>query len=244
MPSLALFQSHPFSVAWNETVDENVISNDEESMLDRKESDGLDAPKKSSVSFVIRARTGFTYKLLKKAESAPEGRSYAKLYLEGPYGSHHVMHSYGTVMLIAGGIGITHQVPHVRDLVQGYASGTVAIRRLLLVWIVQTPEHLEWIRPWMTQILAMDQRRDVLRVMLFISRPRSTKEIQSPSATVQMFPGRPNLETLVDMEIESQVGAMGVSVCGSGSLSDDVRQVVRQRQARTNIDFHEEAFSW
>ncbi|KFY98160.1 hypothetical protein V498_01626 [Pseudogymnoascus sp. VKM F-4517 (FW-2822)] len=75
--------------------------------------------------------------------------------------------------------------------------------KVLLVWIIQSPEHLEWMRPWMT----------------------STKEIQSPSATVQMFPGRPNMDTLIDMEIESQIGAMGVSVCGSGSLSDDVRNV-------------------
>jgi hypothetical protein len=154
------------------------------------------------------------------------------------------MHSYGTVMLFAGGVGITHQVPHVRDLVAGYANGTVAVRKVVLVWIIKSPEHLEWIRPWMTSILAMDKRRDVLRIMLFVSRPRSTKEIHSPSTTVQMFPGRPNIETLIDLEIENQVGAMGVSVCGSGSLSDDVRCAVRNRQYAGSIDFVEEAFSW
>lgn len=154
------------------------------------------------------------------------------------------MHSYGTVMLFAGGVGITHQVPLVRDLVAGYANGTVAARKIVLVWIIQSPEHLEWIRPWMTSILAMDKRRDVLRIMLFVSRPRSTKEIHSPSATVQMFPGRPNIETLIDLEIEGQVGAMGVSVCGSGALSDDVRQAVRNRQHASNLDLIEEAFSW
>jgi hypothetical protein len=96
----------------------------------------------------------------------------------------------------------------------------------------------------MTSILAMDQRRECLRIMLFISRPRSTKEIHSPSSTVQMFPGRPNIETLIDMEMENQVGAMGVTVCGSGALSDDVRRVVRTRQHDGNLDFIEEAFSW
>ncbi len=154
------------------------------------------------------------------------------------------MHSYGTVMLFAGGVGITHQVPHVRDLVAGYSSGSVAARKIVLVWIIQSPEHLEWIRPWMTSILAMDKRRDCLRIMLFVSRPRSTKEIHSPSATVQMFPGRPNIETLIDMEMENQVGAMGVSVCGAGALSDDVRAACRARQHKGNLDFVEEAFSW
>lgn len=90
----------------------------------------------------------------------------------------------------------------------------------------------------------MDKRRECLRIMLFVSRPRSTKEIHSPSATVQMFPGRPNIETLLDLEVEQRVGAMGVSVCGSGALSDDVRRAVRARQGAGNIDFVEEAFSW
>lgn len=239
MPSIGLFTSHPFSVAWSQE-EEDPLAGDG-LVGDRQD---VLAMRKTSMSFVIRARTGFTNTLLQKAESAPEGKMYTKCFVEGPYGGAHLMRSYGTVMLFAGGIGITHQVPHVRDLVSGYANGTVAARKVLLVWIIQSPEHLEWIRPWMTEILAMDKRRDVLRIMLFISRPRSTKEIHSPSSTVQMFPGRPNIETLLDMEIENQVGAMGVSVCGSGSLSDDVRSAARSRQHRSNIDFIEEAFTW
>lgn len=96
----------------------------------------------------------------------------------------------------------------------------------------------------MTEILALDKRRDVLRIQLFVTRPRSTKEIHSPSATVQMFPGRPNVDTLVEMECQSQVGAMGVSVCGSGGLADDVRRAVRRRQGVRNIDFVQESYSW
>jgi hypothetical protein len=59
-----------------------------------------------------------------------------------------------------------------------------------------------------------------------------------------MFPGRPNIDTLIGMEVENQVGAMGVLVCGNGSLSDDVRRVCRKRQDQTNVDFVEESFTW
>ncbi|EHK98074.1 putative Ferric/cupric reductase transmembrane component 2 [Glarea lozoyensis 74030] len=238
MPSIGLFQSHPFSVAWSEEAEK---LDNEKLAMNRLE---VLEMRKTTMSFIIRARTGFTAKLCKKAEASPDGKFYTKCFAEGPYGGMHMMHSYGTVMLFAGGVGITHQVPHVRDLVAGYANGTVAARKIVLVWIIQSPEHLEWIRPWMTSILAMDQRRESLRIMLFISRPRSTKEIHSPSATVQMFPGRPNIETLIDMEMENQIGAMGVTVCGSGALSDDVRSAVRKRQHAGNLDFIEEAFSW
>jgi hypothetical protein len=238
MPSVEFMTSHPFSVAWSEEAQD---LSEEKIAMNRQE---ILSSQKTTVSLIIRGRTGFTQKLCKRAENSPDGKFYTKAFTEGPYGGMHSMHSYGTVMLFAGGVGIAHAVPHVRDLVAGHANGTVAARRIVLIWIIQSPEHLEWIRPWMTSILAMEKRRDCLRIMLFVSRPRSTKEIHSPSATVQMFPGRPNITTLIDLEIENQVGAMAVSVCGSGSLSDDVRSAIRSRQHVSSIDFIEEAFSW
>lgn len=238
MPSMALWTSHPFSIAWSDRISNSI---EKEILNNRK---NVLALQNTSMSFVIRARTGFTAELYKTAEASMEGRFYAKCFIEGPYGGLHKMHSYGTVILIAGGIGITHQVSYVRELVAGYADRTVATRKLVLVWVIPKPEHLEWVWPWMKEILAMDQRQEILRVMLFISRPRSTPEIHYPSPGVQMFTGRPNIEGLLDMEIENQVGAMGVSVCGTGSLSDDVRKAVRDRQHVSNIDLVEEAFSW
>jgi len=46
------------------------------------------------------------------------------------------------------------------------------------------------------------------------------------------------------MEVEAQMGSMVVTVCGGGSLSDDVRRAVRNKQNIANVDFIEEAFSW
>lgn len=239
IPSVGWWMSHPFSVGWSES--EEVFTDEKGIPMTRQETLGTE---KTTLSLLVRRRTGFTNKLFQRAVSSVGSRVTLKAWAEGPYGAIHSMDSYGTVLLFAGGVGITHQVPFVRHLVQGHADGTVAARRVTLVWIIQSPEHLEWIRPWMTSILAMERRREVLRIMLFITRPRNTKEIQSPSATVQMFPGRPNIDTLVGMEAENQVGAMGVLVCGGGALSDDVRGVCRKRQGPTDIDFVEESFTW
>jgi NAD(P)H-flavin reductase len=239
IPSVGLWTSHPFSVAWSES--ERVLTEEKGLVMTRQ--DWMSA-QKETISLLVRRRTGFTDTLYKKAEKSAGGQISVFALAEGPYGGLHNLDSYGTVMMFAGGVGITHHVPFIRHLVQGYADGMVAARRVTLVWTIQSPEHLEWIRPWMTTILQMDRRRDVLRVMLFISRPRNTKEIQSPSATVQMFPGRPNINTLLDLEIENQIGAMGVMVCGSGSMADDVRLACRQRQEYSNIDLIEESFTW
>ncbi|KAF4762736.1 hypothetical protein N7455_002221 [Penicillium solitum] len=240
IPAVGLWTSHPFSVGWSETED----SNTDEKSLPLTSNDILSVPQKETISLLVRRRTGMTDKLFQRAANSPSSQITLRAFAEGPYGNIHTMDSYGTVMLFAGGVGITHHVPFVRHLVAGFANGTVAARRVTLVWIIQSPEHLEWIRPWMTSILAMDRRREVLRIMLFVTRPRNTKEIQSPSATVQMFPGRPNIDTLVGMEVDNQIGAMGVLVCGNGGLSDDVRRVCRKRQTQSNVDYVEESFSW
>lgn len=238
IPSIGLWTSHPFSVAWS---NEDEQLDWEKGSIDSEK--GMTFTTETSMSLVVRRRTGFT-KALHAQLAKSEGRLTVNAIVEGPYGSHQNLDSYGTVLFFAGGVGITHQVPFVRHLVAGYANGTVATRRVLLVWVIQSPEHLEWIQSFMTSILAMDKRRDVLRIQLFITRPRSTKEIYSPSATVQMFPGKPLVDTLVQSECETQIGAMGVSVCGTGSLSDDVRDAVRSRQGWRNIDFFEESYSW
>lgn len=239
VPGIGLWTSHPFSVAWSDA-EENL---DSEKGIAMTRQDVL-SQQATTMSCIIRRRSGFTDKLFKKAEASPEGRIHISAIVEGPYGGMQSLHSYGTVMLFAGGVGITHSVPYVRDLVLGFSNGTCAARKVVLVWVIQSPEHLEWIRPWMTSILALDRRREILRIQLFVTRPRSTKEIHSPSATVQMFPGRPNVDTLIQMESENQVGAMAVTVCGTGGLADQVRSAVRKRQRTSNVDLVEESFSW
>ncbi|KAH8708564.1 ferric reductase [Phaeosphaeriaceae sp. PMI808] len=244
MPSIGLWTNHPFSVAWSEEEQDLASSSGiaDEKGLPMSRQDILEQ-NKTSMSFIIRRRTGFTDKLFQKADLSAAGRFSTSAFVEGPYGGEDLS-SYGTVMLWAAGIGITHQVPHVRDLVAGYANGTVATRRLTLVWIIQSPEHLEWIRTWMTQILSMPRRREILKILLFVTRPRRQGEIHSPSSSVQMFPGRPNVQSLVDQEMQEGIGAACVSTCSTGSLADELRRAVRNREMQWNVDFREESFSW
>jgi predicted ferric reductase len=246
MPTIGLWTSHPFTIAWSEEEGraddiKNANSDPEKGGVTSSSNEILTSGK-TTMSFIVRRRTGFTASLYKKAERSG-GKFTTTTWLEGPYG-HQTLHSYGTVLLFAAGVGITHQVPHVRDLISGYSNGTVAARKVVLVWIIQSPEHLEWIRDWMTEILGLPQRRSILRVLLFVTKPRSMKEIHSPSSSVQMFPGKPNIQSLIDQEVEEGIGAIGVSVCGVGGMADDVRRACRMWQGKASIEFMEESFSW
>jgi len=261
IPRLALWSSHPFSVAWSESrplalpaadvAQEKLptVAPSSSSAAGAAVPAALPAPActadaRTSVSLIVRARTGMTRKLYDRASAAPGAKFSAYGFVEGPYGTCDPLASYGTLLLFAGGVGITHQVSCIRHLLAGHAAGTVAARRIVLVWSVQNTEALEWVRPWMDELLRMPGRRDVLRILLFVTKPRSQREVVSGTGSVQMFPGRCNPGTIVEREVQERVGAMCVTVCGPGAFADAVRSAVRRRVQVGVVDFVEEAFTY
>ncbi|KAK0387769.1 hypothetical protein NLU13_4014 [Sarocladium strictum] len=231
------WESHPFSIAW--------VEHDYDDSLPVNEKDSLavyDRAGRTSVAFIIGAQTGMTRKLFNKANV--NGTITMRAAFEGPYAGHHSLDSYGHVVLFAGSTGITHQISYIRHLLDGYNNGTVATRKITLVWIIRSHEALEWVRPYMDSILRIPYRKDILRIQVYITRPRNPRDVSSASSTVTMFPGRPNIPLLLAKEVQEQIGAMCVTVCGAGALADDVRGAVRAVQGESSVSFIEEAFSW
>lgn len=246
LPSVSLWMSHPFSIAWCEERPVPYLSLEDEKLPSSNRD--LDLPSATrtatSISLVMCKRTGMTAKLYDKARASPTGIITMTGAVEGPYGGLESLHSYGTVVLFAGGVGITHQISHVKDLLNGHQAGTVATRKVILVWSVRTTETLEWVRPWMDDILAMPNRREVLKVLLFVTKPRNVREVVSRSERVQMFPGRANPRVILEKEMQTRVGAMAVTVCGPGAFADDVRAAAREQVGVGTVDFVEESFTW
>lgn len=235
-----VWENHPFSIAWVEHANDP-----RELPIVEKELSRPERPAKTSVSFVIGAQTGFTRKLYNTAVKAQKPSIRLRAGFEGPYAGHHSLDSYGHVVLFAGATGITHQISYLRHLLDGHDKGTVATRRITLIWVIRDYEALEWVRPWMDAILRMPSRKEVLRIKLFITRPKTSRESSSASNTVSILPGRPNIPMLLRKEVHEQAGAMCVSVCGPGGLADDVRAAARAVQdERQVVDFIEESFTW
>ena len=198
----------------------------------------------TSISLIMRARSGMTRKIYERASKLPNQSFTTWGAIEGPYGGHETFSSYGTVILFAGGVGITHCVGYAHHLLTQYAAGTCATKKILLVWSVPNTECLEWVRVWMDQILRMEHRRDVLRIQLFVTKPRHRGEVVSNTGSVQMFPGRCNPTTVLEKEMQERIGAVGVTVCGPGAFADSVRSAVRGVVTEGAVDFVEEAFTY
>ncbi|OIW29397.1 hypothetical protein CONLIGDRAFT_654007 [Coniochaeta ligniaria NRRL 30616] len=219
--------SHPFSIAWWE------------------HSGFFDNTK---VSFIIAANGGFTKDLYDHAKSQPGLSFHTGAALEGPYGGHHSLDSYGTAVLFAGGTGIAHQIAYIRHFLEGHAAKKVATQRLVLIWVVRKTESIEWIRPWLAKINHMrTQHPDILQLRLFVTGGEQIMRHVGDGIGVKAVAGRPDIEPILEAEALEQVGAMCVSVCGPGGLADDVRAAVRDVQLKSGgqeIDFAEETFGW
>jgi len=243
LPTLSFWMNHPFSIAWSST--NQPPENPFNEKLSTTTTDLAPVSNAgTTLHFVIAKRTGMTASLYNRARASPNGTITMRGLVEGPYGGLTSLHSYGTAVLFAAGVGITHQIGHVRDLLGGHANGTVATQKIILVWTVKNTETLEWVRPWMDTILSLPNRKKVLKVMLFVTRPRSAREVVSRSETVQMFPGRCEPRVLLEREVRDRVGAVCVTVCGPGGFADDVRSATRGVVGKGTVDFVEEAFTW
>jgi predicted ferric reductase len=249
IPTLAWLSSHPFSVAWTETrpISTTLSPLDTEKALTGDLPPSLDndpTSQTTSISLICRARTGFTRHMYDRAVAQPNRTWHTWGAAEGPYGALDSLASYGTVLLFAGGVGITHQLSHLSPLISGSCDGTVATRKIVLVWSVPSAECLEWVRPWMDRVLRMKGRREVLKIMLFVTKPKRKEEVRSGTGSVLMVPGRCKPGIVIDKEMVERVGAMAVTVCGPGAFADEVRRSARRRVSVGVLDFVEEAFTY
>lgn len=251
IPSIGLWTAHPFSIAWSESPE---IGLSRQSSLTSQITTNRDVEKaveplaQQTFSFVVRARDGFTRRLLahtiKNAPAHLGHRVPVRALVEGPYGLTKSLDSYGTVLLIAGGVGITHHLGYVRHLIQRYSDRTVAARQITLIWVIRREEDKECVGKWMNDILRMEGRKDVFRLEIWVTRSM-VFESRSPSSSLIVRKGRPDLLHIVSKEGDRRLGCMAVSVCGPGGLVSDARTAVRKSiKDGRNIDFVAEAFGW
>lgn len=237
------WETHPFSIAW-------VEHHQSPPGVEKSNHDELPQQQgiSTSVSFVVCAQSGFTRQLLARTRACG-GRMTTSATFEGPYDGLTSLDSYGHVVLVAGATGITHQLRYARRLVLGHKARTTAARRILLVWVVRQGDALDWVRPWLDEILKIPECSKLLTIRIFVTRECSAASIPATPAvedsTILYSYKRPDINAILQEEVDNQIGAMFVMVCGPGGLSDDVRAAVRSCQTSgREIEFEENGFSW
>lgn len=128
MPGISIFENHPFTIA-------SLCNDDFPSEYGEAYRD---------MTLVFRPFGGFTRKVLNTAlEKGPE--STYRAFIDGPYGGmQRDLASFDTVVLLAGGSGITAIVSQLLDLIKKMRDGKAVTKRVEVVWALKRPDTMEW----------------------------------------------------------------------------------------------------
>lgn len=122
IPGLSLFsfmQQHPFSIAWWDC-----------------DPGSTDPNRAVALSVVIRAQQGITAKLARVAHS--QGGPHLLTAVDGPYGNAIDTSNYGTLVLIASGIGVAAVMSIVKNAVEQHRGWRSHVHSIVLAWHVDT----------------------------------------------------------------------------------------------------------
>jgi hypothetical protein len=192
-------------------------------------------------------------------------------FVEGPFANEsYSFDSFASLLFVAGGSGITHPLGYIRQLLVAKADNLVAARRIKLAWVVRTSKNICWVSEWLEELWRLDAGRGILEVEIYVTRPSNNHEADlTGGPRVKWFAGRPQMEVilagmLAPTRMRGGRGALAVngtlflappstyrsilltsiSVCGPGSLADNVRAAVREKVHEARIEFSEECFTW
>lgn len=105
-----------------------------------------------------KVRGGITKKIAQDLAKYPNKyNDNILLALDGPYGNHHQIAYHDTVILVAGGIGVTSTFAYASNLLASAASRS---QRIVFIWITPNEFALEWFGPEL-QSLAKSNQCDI-----------------------------------------------------------------------------------
>lgn len=117
MPTVSLWswaQTHPFTVtSWS-----------------RGKQDSLD--------LFVQPRRGHSLNLLRHVRMVTEGSVSFLALFTGPHGISERVGGYESALVVASGFGIAAVIPYIRQMIYGYNTCTSQIRRIHLVWQVES----------------------------------------------------------------------------------------------------------
>lgn len=130
MPGISVFENHPFTIA-------SLCNDDFPSEYGEQYRD---------MTLVFRPFGGFTRKVLDAAIADGPMKTY-RAFIDGPYGGmHRDLASFDTVILFAGGSGITAIVSQLLDLIKKMRDAKAVTKQVHVVWALKRPETMEWFK--------------------------------------------------------------------------------------------------
>ncbi|KAI5809391.1 ferric reductase like transmembrane component-domain-containing protein [Pyronema omphalodes] len=201
------------------------------------------APQRAKLTFLIRARGGMTRTLLQQLSLG--GKLSLPCLLEGPYGIARPVQAFHTVIIIAGGVGVSTALPYLTT----HLSQEVGVtKRFVLIWSVREGTMAE---KTLEGIKGLSFRKDVA-LKVYITRSSEKDSWRLPLG-VKVRYKRPMIEESILKEARNRIHGtpMAVIACGGGPVVDCARrgtvmalENAAGRKGEGEILYWEEGYGW
>ncbi|KAJ8098228.1 ferric reductase NAD binding domain-containing protein [Lipomyces tetrasporus] len=211
--------------------------------------------------FVAKAKGGVTKKLWNYLSKKPDSSAQLGVWIEGPYGEKFNTMPFGTVLLIAGGIGISALYGYATELKQQAKAGQ---QHVILVWVCRREDT---VYPLATQIFEMfkgngvevhlyftddSKRGSTVKEEVRSNDEKSTDMSNASSDDAIEFVlssakyTRPDLTRTVTDVVRSATTSVAVVVCGPAEMNDECRRatVANVDCGTARVEYFEESFAW
>lgn len=144
----------------------------------------------NELHFAVKAKGGATRKIANYLAAQPRRSAKFSVIIEGPYGVHAPVEKYDTVLLMAGGIGVTATYSYALEAKRMAKRG----QRVVFIWIIQNITPLEWFGD---EILSLAGTENI-ELQIYITK----------KFTGQTFSGADESEAETVLEIGAEFQAM------------------------------------
>ncbi|KZT62870.1 hypothetical protein CALCODRAFT_445365 [Calocera cornea HHB12733] len=217
-----------------------------------------DGRKENDLVFVVRARDGFTKRLLAHTQRDGKRTSTVECAVEGPYGYPPSLAHFSAAVLVSGGSGVSYTLPQFMGIIHDVQHSRSAVRSVCFVWVVRHAEHISWISTSLASVLASAPDSLSISIRIYVTREADVRDERIAEASpdfpiMTISPGRPDLRTLLLEEIEHAAGEVSVDVCGPASMTQTVRAILAEggiagpsaiRRGCPPVELHVETFGW
>ncbi|KAK9454019.1 ferric reductase NAD binding domain-containing protein [Dipodascopsis uninucleata] len=208
-----------------------------------------------SYALMLKPEQGMTKKLHNRLKSRLEGKTTFNVWVEGMYGESHPVHRFDTLVLLAGGVGITCIAAYALDAIKNSKR-----QHVILHWVVREESWTNWIKDQLEDIISSN----AVEVHLYVTgeRPLSESDSDGKESTsenggsislnldkegkmpYEVSYGRPVIGSLLENNIAEATGSVAVVVCGPAAMCDSARKAVAENVEKDSgyVEYFEDSY--
>ncbi|KAH2362573.1 hypothetical protein KXV98_004922 [Aspergillus fumigatus] len=220
IPSVSLWswtQTHPFTVtSWSQSAQD-------------------------TLELLVQPRRGLSADLLRYAPVAPESSMSFSALFTGPHGTSEDVSHYESVLVIASGFGIAAAVPYLKKMIYGYNTCTSQVRRLHLVWQVESIGEVAAAQSLLNNLLEDDivDEGYILNISIYVGNGLERNKLPfGQHERVCLYRSEPDYDSIISLEasgdqierlpnIRDEHGRTLVLVTTADKLRDQLRETVK-----------------